>query len=284
MKQQLPSLTCAFFTLLSVTAAAQVPNGDFEEWVDNGGGFLDPQGWLTSNADISLLSVEQYTPAWSNNLAMRVRTWDSGFGVFQGTAMAMFPYSQRPTGLNAAVMANVVPGDRVLIILSMWQGDSVIAMPLNCTFGIDTSIAAWTTVTFPITYSSSLYPDSCSIIVMAGSAEPQVGTEVMIDDLSFDFSTGSGGPAAASVNVGLQAYPDPASDRVRIRIPLKGGEDVRFLLYAMDGRLVRSQRYGHLMGSERTLDLDVDELTSGVYQYQVLINGRPWSGRLVVEH
>ena len=284
MKQVLPSLTSAFFTLLMITATAQVPNGDFEEWVDNGGGFLDPQGWLTSNADISLLSVEQYTPAWSNNLAMRVHTWDSGFGVFQGTAMAMFPYSQRPTGLNAAVMANVVPGDRALIILSMWQGDSIIAMPLNCTFGIDTSITAWTTVTFPITYSSALYPDSCSIIVMAGSDQPQPGTEVMLDDLSFDFSTGDEGLAAASVNVSPQAYPVPASDRVRIRIPVKGGEDVRFLLYAMDGRLVRAQRYGHVIGRERTLDLDVRDLTAGVYQYQVLVNDRPLSGKLVVEH
>lgn len=282
MRRSFTPLATCILALATLSATAQVPNGDFETWVDNGGGFLDPQDWLTSNADISLLCVEQYTPAWSNDFAMRVHTWDPGIGAFQGTAMTMFPYSQRPDALHAAVMANVMPGDRVLIIVSMWQGDSIIAMPLNCTFGIDTNITSYASVTFPITYSSALYPDSCSIIVMAGSDEPQLGTEVILDDLSFEFSTSLEPLPVSPIGDPLIAWPDPTADRTFFRAPAGTG-DLRVVLYSGDGRLVRDRRYGP-SAHERTIELDVRELPDGPYHYTVGYGDRSRSGRLIVAH
>ena len=283
MTRSIHPLACSVLAFFTISASAQIPNGDFETWVDNGGGFLDPQDWVTSNADISLLSVEQYTPAWSNGLAMRVHTWDSGFGIIQGTAMAMFPYSQRPDALHAAVMANVVPGDRVLIILSMWQGDSIIALPLNCTFGIDTNITAYTSLTFPITYSSPLYPDSCSIIVMAGSQNPQLGTGVILDDLSFEFNTGIHPSTSPLIADPLLAWPVPASDRASLRVP-EGSGDLRLTLFSADGRRVRAHRYGPSSMGERIIDIDVRDLPDGLYHMVVGEGDRPRSGRLVVAH
>lgn len=45
-----------------------------------------------------------------------------------------------------------MPGDKVYLIIAFYQGDSIVALPADCTFSIDTTISEFTYLTFPITY------------------------------------------------------------------------------------------------------------------------------------
>lgn len=146
---------------------------------------------MTTNAGSDLLSVELSSPALTGNHAMQVHTWDPGFGTFAGSAIARFPYTHRPDIFSACSMANAVPGDRILIIVALSQGDSIIASPLYCTFGIDTNITQDACMGFPITYNAHLDPDSATIIVSAGpTGSPHMGTEIIVNDMVFGFNTG----------------------------------------------------------------------------------------------
>ena len=278
------SLSFLCLSLLDSRAQAQPPNGGFEDWVDNGGGFLDPAEWMTSNASTDLLSVEQ-SPGMNGNYAMRVHTWDPGFGTFAGSAFASFAYDQRPDLLSACVMANVVPGDRVFIILALSAGDSIIASPTNCTFWMDTNVTQWTCLDFPITYNADLTPDSAMIIVSAGlTGTPQLGTEIIVDDVSLEFNTGLVDALQDHSARPSKPYPVPAAERLTIPVVLDHASLSRLELYGSAGQLVRAVDLGILPAGRTERSIDVLELQNGVYQYVVRSSDSVQQGRITVMH
>lgn len=279
------SLSLLSLSLLASRAHAQPPNGGFEDWVDNGGGYLDPAEWVTSNAGLGLLSVEQYTPAMNGNYAMLVRTWDPGFGAFAGSAMARFPYTQRPDQISACIAANVMPGDRVFIIVALSAGDSIIASPTNCTFWMDTNVTQYTCLTFPITYNADLDPDSAMIIVAAGlTGSPQLGTDIIVDDMAFEFNTGEVDPIHPFSTRPIAPFPVPAADRLTIPVVLAHSSRSRLELYGSAGQLVRAVDLGVLPAGRTDRSLDVLDLQNGIYQYVVRSGDSVQQGRITVMH
>ncbi|MBK8500577.1 MAG: T9SS type A sorting domain-containing protein [Flavobacteriales bacterium] len=279
------SLSVFCLILLASSAQAQPPNSGFEDWVDNGGGFLDPVDWVTSNAGLGLLSVEQYTPAMSGNYAMRVYTWDPGFGTFAGSAMARFPYTQRPDQISACIAANVMPGDKVFIIVALSAGDSIIASPTNCTFWMDTNVTQYTCLSFPITYNADLDPDTAMIIVAAGlTGSPQMGTEIIVDDISFEFNTGQADHIQAPGARSISPYPVPAADRLTIPVVLAQASRTRLELYGSAGQLVRAMDLGMLPAGRTERSIDVLELQNGVYQCVVRSSDSVQQSRITVMH
>jgi hypothetical protein len=163
---------------------SQIPNGGFENWTDNGAE-NDPDGWNTSNTD-PFVSVTPYTPAYAGNFSMKVATFSPGFGVIPGIAEIEFPFSQRPNFLKACIKTNVLSGDKVMIILSMTNGDSIVASSEYCTFNIDSTISEYTCLYFPISYASSLNPTMVNLMIGAGLSNSQIGTYIIVDELSFE--------------------------------------------------------------------------------------------------
>ena len=279
------SLSLLSLSLLAPRAQAQPPNGGFEDWVDNGGGYLDPVDWVTTNAAVGLLSVEQFSPAMTGDHAMRVHTWDPGIGAFAGSASARFPYALRPDVLSACIMANVVPGDKVFIIVALSQGDSIIASPLNCTFWLDTNVTQYTCVEFPITYNANLTPDTAMIIVAAGlTGSPQLGTEIIVDDLFFEFSTGEADPIRDPGARSIAPYPVPAAERLTLPVELAQASRSRLELYGAAGQLVRVVELGMLPAGRSERSIDVLDLRNGVYQYVVRSSEIVQQGRITVMH
>lgn len=279
------SLAFLGLSLLASRVQAQPPNGGFEDWIDNGGGFLDPADWLTTNAAPELLSVEQYAPAMNGYYSMRVHTWDPGIGAFAGSAFARFAYNQRPDHLSACVMATVVPGDRVYIIVALSAGDSIIASPTNCTFWMDTNVTQYTCLNFPITYNADLTPDSAMIIVSAGlTGNTQIGTEIIVDDMAFGFNTGVEDPIEAASARSITPYPVPAADRLTIPVVLAHASKSRLEVYDSAGQLVRAVDFGTLPAGRNDRSLDVLQLQNGVYQYLVRSGDHVQQGRITVMH
>jgi hypothetical protein len=71
-----------------------------------------------------------------------------------------------------------------------------------------------------------------------------------------------------------QSVPNPARDMVEISYTLAGRSDVTLSLYDGNGRLVRVLDRGAREMGERTVQVDVSGLASGVYHYRLTANGR----------
>jgi hypothetical protein len=265
--------------LLSLTA--QIPNGGFEDWVVDGND-NNPVDWRTSNSD-PILSVTPYAPAYAGNFSMKVSTYDAGVLIVPGVATAEFPYAQRPSEINACIKTTVMPGDKVLLIISMYHEDSIVALPTDCSFSIDSTISDFTCLSFPITYQSELIPDSAIIIVMAGSAAPQVGTEIIVDELSFTTVNTSVDQMFATTIYDEANYPNPAGDFTFIPVNLAFESDVEILVWDMNGKIVQSLPFRLLPAGKHDLLVNTDELTNGIYLYSVRGKDYTFNGKIVVD-
>ena len=214
---------------------------------------------------------------------MLVRTWDPGFMTIGGTAMSQFAYTERPTLLSACLKSTVMPGDKVFFIVSLSAGDSIIASPLNCTFWLDSNVTEFTSFEFPITYNADLVPDSANIIVMAGAfGTLQLGTEIIVDELSFGFGMGLKDPTASPA---VHLYPNPANDVLTLEVPrAAGGEHLHFTLFDAQGRNVRTMTYATLPDGSRTVTMAVQDLAEGVYHFSLLGGALNETGTVVVRH
>lgn len=257
--------------LLGVSAAfGQIPNAGFEFWETDPDTNLNPVGWQTTNS-YPLVNVERVTPCLGN-YAMKVKTVNIGFP-FPGVAVleTALTVSPRPTKFAAYVRSTIMPGDVAFIILALMNGDSVIASQDSCTFRIQSTINNCTCLEFPIRYQSSLNPDSLIIIVASGLAGSQVGTELVVDELSFNpCATGvledEGTPTTFSLH---QNYPNPFNPSTRILYSVGGSGFVSLKVFDMLGRHVATLVNDVKQPGHYSVTFDATGLASGVYFYRL---------------
>jgi hypothetical protein len=266
MKKIYTILAISSFVFFLISLNAQIPNSGFEEWVVDGNN-NNPVDWSTTNHD-PIVSVTPYTPAYAGDYSMRVSTYDAEILIITGVASVDFPHAQRPSELNACIKTAVMPGDKVYLIVAFYQGDSIVALPTDCTFSIDTTISEFTCLTFPITYQSILNPDSASIIIIAGSESAQLGTEIIVDELSFNVATTIDHRTAISKPV-AENFPNPAENFTYIPVNLVQPSDLELLIWDLKGTMVHSQSIQKLPVGEHELLVNTSQLTSGIYLYSV---------------
>jgi hypothetical protein len=266
MKRFYAILVINSFVFFLISLTAQIPNSGFEEWVVDGNN-NNPVDWSTTNHD-PIVCVTPYTPAYAGNYSMRVSTYDADIMIIPGVASVEFPHVQRPSELSACIKTTVMPGDIVYLIIAFYQGDSIVALPTDCTFSIDTTISEFTCLTFPITYQSSLYPDSASIIIIAGSESAQLGTEIIVDELSFNDATSIDQTIAISKPV-AENFPNPAKNFTYIPVNLNRPSDLEILIWDVKGTMVQFQSIQKLQDGEHELLVNTSQLTNGIYLYSV---------------
>jgi hypothetical protein len=264
--------------LFSLTA--QIPNGGFEDWVVDGND-NNPVDWRTANSD-PILTVTPYTPAYAGNFSMKVSTYDAGVMIIPGVATAEFPYTQRPSEINACIKTTIMPGDKVFLIISMYHEDSIIALPTDCSFSIDSTISEFTCLSFPITYQSDLIPDSAIIIVLAGSVSAQVGTEIIVDELTYTINTTDDKSFAATISNDVN-YPNPAGEFTYIPVNLMAESDVEILIWDMNGRIIQSLPFHHLPVGKHELLVNTKQFTNGIYPYSVKGKDFTFNGKIVID-
>ncbi len=70
-----------------------------------------------------------------------------------------------------------------------------------------------------------------------------------------------------------QNYPNPATDNTRISFEMKAAGTVSLEVYDVTGKLVINRSEGTLPTGTHTIDLNVNDLTAGVYQYSLIVDG-----------
>lgn len=267
---------------LIYSSYAQIPNGGFESWATDIDNNLNPVGWETINSSPEI-SVSQFTPAYAGNFSMKVEPFNAGFVIIPGFAMINFPYTSRPTNFKACIKADIMSGDAVYIIMALRQGDSVIAAGASSTLLIDSSINNFTCFTFPIMYQSTLTPDTATITIMAGSSSNvQVGTEIIVDELSFDFSTDVTELTTQAMASLGQNIPNPAIGSTDFPLILNNGSETVLHLFDFLGKEVKTTPFGFLEAGNHNIHLSVDELSPGVYYCNIVGNNFTLSKKIIV--
>jgi len=270
--------------LLPLLAHAQIPNGGFENWVDQGG-YLDPVGWLTYN-DIVIVTpggwtattVEQGSPGVVGAYHAVITTVAVPFGpIIQGWISAGsssgnsgFPYTQRPGMLTGQWQYGIQPGDtaQVQVALSKWNSGTNSTEPVAFgTLEVTGSLGTWQAFAVPFTYISSETPDTAYIQIVSSIdfSAPVAGSFVKVDDLAFVGTVGMSELAPMLVSV----FPSPASNILTVTCSEPG--DLQ--LIDASGRVVLRSRI-----ASNTATVDVLALASGLYTYQFI----PQNGGAVV--
>ncbi|MBL0329784.1 MAG: T9SS type A sorting domain-containing protein [Bacteroidetes bacterium] len=258
---------------------AQIPNGTFESWAVDIYGDNNPVSWTTTNSDPDI-SVTPYSPAYAGTYSMKVSTFDPGFMAIPGIADVSFPYSQRPTQINACFKANILPGDKAYIIVALYQGDSIVAAPGDCSFVIDTTISTFTCMSFPITYQSALIPDSAYIMIVAGSSFAQLGTNIIVDNLTFSLPADI---ATYSNNQNkITSYPNPTSAETYIDLNLNSKNNIVISVWDAKGALVNTINVGAIAAGKEQITLNTNTLENGIYTYHVKGEDISYYGKLIV--
>ena len=259
MKTQLYLLLLICFIGLNLKTLAQVPNGGFESWVLDADSNLNPEFWETSNV-FPIVSVNQYTPAYAGNYSLRAFAFDGGGFTIPGVAYINFPMNTRPTHLRVCLKTTVMPGDQTMVMFAAWNGDSAIAAADSCTFKFDTTVTTFTCFNLPLNYISQLTPDSATILISGGNfSTAQVGTEIIVDELSF---LGVGIDETLEASDGIQIFPNPASDMITISSTLQKSTPVTLFICDVNGREVMTTELQKGIVSQQ---LRVADLANGIY-------------------
>lgn len=265
-----------FFCLMLAISAAplsgQIPNSGFESWYNDSNGNLNPVGWETMN-DTPTISCDQYTPAYAGNYSMRVRPVDFG-AVVPGIAILDFKYNQKPTKLTGFVKSTIMSNDMAMIYLMFYNQDSIIASPAQCTFKLDTSYSTFTQFTLPISYMSSKTPDSATLVVIAGDfTNPKAGTEIILDNLLFEFGSTSSVEKPDNLGVTANLYPNPAKNSVSVNLNSHESSPVQVFITDMLGRLLLTHDAGTISKGTGNFNLNTETLESGMYLVLIKTTG-----------
>jgi hypothetical protein len=295
----------AFTWLLALTAhfthAQNFPNNGLDTW-SSPNGVEKPTNWQTTDNILDFLTG---APAGSFNTGAVTKTENARSGAYaarlvtvavptnsggsipfpgylalgnrvvldtDGNVFAGLPYTSRPTQfqfyyrLSGPGAATDQAGVQVILTRTT-NGTSQIVGGASTT--LTTVASAYTLVTLPLQYSSSLVPDSITVYATSANVEtPQVGTALQLDDFSL-----TGGALAVRADASLQNQlmvgpnPSPAG-RFVISSPSEpslAGAPLTVLDVA--GRTVVRQPAQPIPSGQR--DLDLSALPVGIYMLRL---------------
>ncbi|MDA3912099.1 MAG: T9SS type A sorting domain-containing protein [Bacteroidales bacterium] len=249
-----------FLENTSGTTPSALPNYDLENWMDVE--YLNPEGWHTTNGQIALQSfdaVQQIEDAYSGNYAIHLETISVGEGynipgylsigeLFfnDDNPVGSVPYTYQPTSMQG-YYKYIPVGDSIgLVSIEMIAGGETIGGNAH-QFEPQ---ADWTYFDVPLSYSA--VPEELRLIFTSGET---VGSVLMLDDLSFDFSS----DIKENKHAICQIYPNPATNTLYIQSAYEGDLNVKVL--DIQSRLMKSVQ----LSGNGQIKLDISDLSPGVY-------------------
>lgn len=254
--------SCIAITVM-VPAMAQIPNGGFEQWVDQGG-YIEPAGWNTYN-DVwtpqgYFATCDPGTPGavGAYHAVITSRTTQSG-STIQGWMSAGLPFTGRPETLTGQWQYGIQPLDTGEVQIALIGHNGTTGEPeviAHGTLEVTGSVGTWTMFAVPFTYFSNATPDTAFIQFAASKSfsSPVEGSLMKVDDLAF---VGSVGMDETSAAPHVQLHPSPTSDVLHIASSERISD---VLVMDLTGRTVMART----MNAER-LTLNVEELPAGRY-------------------
>jgi len=273
-------LLAALFLIANATGYSQtdtVSNGGFEDWGTNP--FYDEaDDWTTLNPLAQIFGVQLAFRATASDeyhsgaAAMKLVTSDlTGVGItpsvlttgLVNTATQNIdggsPIASRPSSFGGWFRYDPINGDTATIGLSLTRWDAVNGIREVVANGGDnllTTNGVFVELDFQMYYDSNSIPDTALIVIVSGSnSSPQEGSTLFVDDLVYNYPAAIESPES----VGLNIYPNPATDRLMIS-STNGFTFNTGRIIGLDGRIIQE-----ITLNAGNATVDVAKLKAGSY-------------------
>lgn len=178
--------------------------------------------------------------------------------------------------LNYAYKNITTAGDSAIVIVQVYDtltadpNDDVVMYGAAGVYSGSTT--NWTMESLPLqeftatgyTANAYVFIASSSIGFLFGTGNGYPGSELWLDAISISSSAG-----VIELSSNLKVYPNPANDVLNISA---NGEISNVVISTLDGKVVQTTN---------DTSVDVSNLTSGMYIYQVTVNGKVSTGNFV---
>ena len=255
-------ILCMISILLMAMAVAQaqIPNAGFETW---SGGV--PTGWITTNAG-PIAPITQTSDAHSGSYALQGTTLAYLTINYPAEAYANFSVNARYGSFKGWYKYSPVGGDSLYIHAIFFKGTTGVAF---AQFTTAASVTSYTQFSVPMTYVSSLVPDTAyvEILQIPYGSSYHAGTTFKIDDLSFGAATGvEGSSSSAPREFALsQNYPNPFNPATTISFTVPMQSQVSLKVYDCLGKEVGTLVSEELSAGTHTRVWNASHMPSGVY-------------------
>ncbi|MFO7890043.1 MAG: T9SS type A sorting domain-containing protein [bacterium] len=295
MKKLIVLLFTIFMTL-SIKTNAQIPNNGFEIWEN----YPDPEnqnnvyqkpdqwvGFLPTNPATYSFSIEknmesypvgtgQYSMLIKPDIANEVNgaafSWDSlPTGISWENILPAFPISYRPYSLSLYYKYLPDNGDSMRVACNLYKNGIVIG---GFDFNSPQTVSNWSLLEIPINFYTSDLPDSATIILTTFCTTQHTGSRLYVDNLSFNSSNTSIGQGISSDLPScfalMQNYPNPFNSTTTIKYSIYKTNIVTLTLYSISGKEITTLLNDKRTPGNYTIELNTNNLPSGVYYYQIL--------------
>ena len=279
-----------FFLTILFGYGQQLPNNDFEEWVEESG-YQNPLNWNTPNEFTNLASaivVDKSNDSYSGEFSARLETKHINFLSFEFLAPGLitladfnvdiltqaFSYSggtflqqnvQKLTGMYKYQGAG---NDSAVILMYNFrnrEGEEYDTIGNGYTYLHDAE--EWTSFTVNMRYINGHVPDTFNILIMSTTDEgitdfEHAGSTMFVDSLAIHTNTGI-------INlwekpIALRVYPNPATSVINFETD-ETGKDRKLIISDPTGKIISRLHF-----KEKTITFDLSEFSSGIYSYSVV--------------
>lgn len=229
----------SLFLTLSIFSQGTIPNQDFEAWVNS----TSPKNWQSTTQLLppGFITCQRTDSSHTGSFAIELTTIDLdgwavpgvitlgtvGIGYTEGG----IEFTDKPESLKGFIR-HPSSGDQVKVIVQFYNNGNVIG---GGAFMTTDSIPGYQEFTAPISYTSSLAPDTMNITILTDMEIP--GSTMTIDGLHFQYTTTNTGHnnEKSSLNI----HPNPCNNQLYMNTP--PGESYEASIYDLNGRTVASQ-------------------------------------------
>jgi hypothetical protein len=278
MKKLLFTFTAASF--ISVSAFAQILNNGFENWTSMGA-YSNPDNWETLNNYTALAGVYTATKGMPGNpgasyLMLTSKTVSTS--VVNGVAVygkldvpsmqgvAGLPFTQQPVRLTGNWQHMIYGSSQGSVLVKLTKWNTVTNMRNVVATGSVTlsgMAMSWTTFTVNLTYTSSVAPDSCMIVLKASGTTPTNNDYLWVDNLAFSGSVTGINNLENNIS-DVSIFPNPATENFTIELNVKKASPINFKLFDLTGKLIKEINAGEVFGNYKT-SISITDIAKGSY-------------------
>ncbi len=188
-----------------------------------------------------------------------------------------FPCSVRWQYLHGYFKYIPVGADTANIHVLMYKGGVKIGEGNWMTSATNT---AYKMFSIYIGYTTADIPDSANINISAGSedGDPQAGTKMLLDSLSFGYALSINTFDLGTVNI----YPNPAKEQASLEFNMQNAAKATIVLTDIAGNQILSNNLTLQTGYNR-MDLKTEHLSAGIYLIRINAGDQSLVKKLIVE-
>ncbi len=253
-------------TLLSFNVNGQIPNGNFESWIDE----ITPADWQTNNFPGIWTTVSRSTNSQTGSFAARLEIADLNGAPMNPVLSTTFPINQLYSTLTGYYQFHPAIKEAVLMVLSYYFKDG--ALIASGQLEIESSSVSYTDFNLE-TNLNNIQPDSVTLqfqIISNSVTDPGIGSFALIDNLTFnqtsDVTLIDQLPQEYSLE---QNYPNPFNPATTIQYSIPQRSNVILKVYDVLGNEVATLVNEEKDNGVYSVSFNAAKFSLGVYFYQL---------------